>query len=487
MKVANDAIGKRQVSISTSGTKLISTIGVLLATFCCLISTGSAQTPATAWLTTYDGPGNGSDVARSVAVDASGNVYVYGWSYGGPATDTDLVVISLDSAGQQQWVYRYDGPDHKAERFRFQSRDQLLLRIDGSGNVLIAGMSWHSGRDYDYVTIKLLPTGDTAWVRTYNGSSNGTDAPMSLALDAAGNSYVTGFVWYTSQDFATIKYRPDGSTAWVAIYDDSLHSGDIPYSVRTATDGSVYVAGAISYFNPPASTWTDWFVVKYDSLGSEMWHDRHNGFGNIEDAVCLLELDRFENLIAAGWSTGLGTEWDIQVAKYRPNGDTAWMRTFDGAGHRWDAVNGLDVDRFGSVYISGYTYLPTGNPYSLIQKYDSSGVLRWSQVDSIPNWVNDRGYQVKADTLGRAYVAVAKGFSAARGIDLLVARYSDAGAVDWEVFVDTGYYNPDYSYAIALLPDGHVIAAGAAQPASGTGEDMLCVKYNTVLLKSRRR
>src|SRR5512133_3565456 len=67
-----------------------------------------------AWVGRYNGPGNGQDYATAMAVDASGNVYVTGES-SGSGTDLDYATIKYNSAGQRQWVARYNGPGNSVD------------------------------------------------------------------------------------------------------------------------------------------------------------------------------------------------------------------------------------------------------------------------------------------------------------------------------------------------------------------------------------
>jgi hypothetical protein len=76
------------------------------------------------------------------------------------------------------------------------------------GNVYVSGWSWVTQLDYDFATVKYNSSGQEQWVAIYNGPADGNDWSFSIATDASGNAYVTG--WSegvgTGYDFATIKY-----------------------------------------------------------------------------------------------------------------------------------------------------------------------------------------------------------------------------------------------------------------------------------------
>src|SRR6266511_1601778 len=160
------------------------------------------------WVARYDGPGNTNDYANAIAVDGSGNVYVTGGSGGsrvgcGGACD-DYATIKYNSSGTQQWVARYNGPGNGDD-------DARAVAIDGSGNVYVTGYSLGSGSGFDYATIKYDSSGTTQWVDRYNGPGNGDDkivSPGAIATDASGNAYVTGESTNLNgdYDYATIKY-----------------------------------------------------------------------------------------------------------------------------------------------------------------------------------------------------------------------------------------------------------------------------------------
>ena len=61
------------------------------------------------WVARYNGPANAEDWALDLVLDTSGNLCVTGWSQG-EGTDADCATIKYDREGNQLWVSRYDGP-----------------------------------------------------------------------------------------------------------------------------------------------------------------------------------------------------------------------------------------------------------------------------------------------------------------------------------------------------------------------------------------
>ncbi|MCH7496519.1 MAG: T9SS type A sorting domain-containing protein, partial [Candidatus Marinimicrobia bacterium] len=136
------------------------------------------------WVARYDGPGNASDVATALALDAAGNVYVTGISEGS-GTSVDYATVKYNTAGIQQWVARYDGPGNSDD-------GAAALALDAAGNVYVTGPSVGVGTSDNYATVKYDTAGVQQWVARYEGPENSSDVAAALALDAAGNVYVTG-------------------------------------------------------------------------------------------------------------------------------------------------------------------------------------------------------------------------------------------------------------------------------------------------------
>src|SRR6266498_4041842 len=176
--------------------------GVFLALFA---TSAPPPGPVTqAWVARYNGPGNLDDGAHAIAGDSSGNVYVTGGSLGS-GTDLDYATINYDSVGQEQWVARYNGPANGSDTPKG-------VAVDSSGNVYVTGRSLGSGGYFDYATVKYDSAGQEQWVARYNGPGNGHDDAEAIAVDSSGNVYVTGGSAGADgySDYATVKYDSAG-------------------------------------------------------------------------------------------------------------------------------------------------------------------------------------------------------------------------------------------------------------------------------------
>jgi len=205
------------------------------------VSTSYAQ--SVNWAKRYNGPGNWEESPAAIAVDALGNVYVTGGSYGaGPDHyNSDYATIKYNADGKQLWVKRYNGPGNGEDSPR-------ALAADAQGNVYVTGASPGKGSSFDYATIKYSPSGKRLWVRRYNGPGNGHDAATALAVDPKGNVYATGSteengVGEDYCNYATVKYSAGGKLLWAKTYNGPGNRHDAACAIGVDLQGNAYVTG----------------------------------------------------------------------------------------------------------------------------------------------------------------------------------------------------------------------------------------------------
>ena len=135
------------------------------------------------WTARYQGP-YGQDYPNAIAVDDSKNVYVTGASQGeGAGYINDFATVKYDSLGIERWVTRYNGSP-----FRNWRDEAMAIAVDANGVYVTGYISYYILDDScDYCTIKYdKETGDTIWLRKYNGPENKCDQACAIGLDNTG-------------------------------------------------------------------------------------------------------------------------------------------------------------------------------------------------------------------------------------------------------------------------------------------------------------
>ena len=214
----------------------------------------------------------GDDEAVGIKLDASGNVYITGHSFG---TSDDIVTVRYDSSGAQQWVTRYDSGTNDYA---------TALAVDGSGNSYVTGYSYDSnGGSPGIVVLKYGSGGGSPlWQKTYGGGT--TQAmPSAMAIDGSGSVYVTGKVGQVANyDMVTLKYLTDGTLAWAQTYGNA-NLNDFGTDVAVDGGGNVYVLGSLSQVTGNA----DFVTVKYSSAGLALNAITYDGSSTLDAPAAL--------------------------------------------------------------------------------------------------------------------------------------------------------------------------------------------------------
>lgn len=347
------------------------------------------------WIAMYSGGGIGYDCPSGLAVDHDGYVYVTGTIYNEEEI-WELCTIKYDNDGNEVWVAKYLGPGNDEG-----ARD---LEIDEEGNVYIISASSGLGTHYDYCTIKYDNDGNEQWVARYNGPGNDWDEPLDVEVDEMGNIYVVGasFGSGTDLDYCTIKYDNNGNEEWVVRYDNLDQSYDVGWRIAVDDYGNACVTGVCKGIG--GHPW-DIYTIKYDNEGNRLWVAVYDGpVSGADDPRGGIVLDREFNVYVAGWSkVGSGQyDYDFCTIKYDRNGNEIWVATYDGPSSRWDAANGIAIDNYDNIYITGESD-GIGRDYCTV-KYDSDGNELWvARYDGdYHSW--DKAWDVEVDDNFYVYV-----------------------------------------------------------------------------------
>jgi plastocyanin len=377
------------------------------------------------------------------------------------------------------WVRRYNGPANSSD-------GAAAIAVDGRGNVYVTGFSAAGGTGDDYTTIKYYPDGDTAWLRRYNGSSSAQDRACAIAVDNLGYVYVTGVIRNpgTADDYGTIKYCPNGDTAWVRKYNGPGNGWDYARAIAVDGDGNVYVTG----YDQGSSSLDDFATIKYHPNGDTAWVRRYNGPGNYYDNAYDLAVDGSGNVYVTGQSWGGVTSGDYATIKYYPNGNLAWVSTYDGPASGYDESKAIAVDDSGYVYVTGLSWGGTGADIATI-KYNPDGDTVWVRRYDGPSsdYEDDWSEDIEVDDEGNVYVTGRVNYfidkSAAgsgSSVDYCTIKYYPNGDTAWVRTYDGLASSYNVAYALSLDEYGNVYVTGESWGESGTASaDYATVKYDS--------
>ena len=188
------------------------------------------------WAATYHGPA-GPDTPVDIVVAGEGDVFVSGNSEGATSS-WDYLTVKYSPSGDTLWARRFNGAangDDEAE----------ALAVDAVGSAAVTGYAQFEAGNRDYATVRYDSAGNQVWVARYDGPASGLDHAYAIGVDQVGNAYVTGGVrvQQLASGCVTIKYDYNGDTVWVATYVAPPSTPNYGTAIALGTDGCVYVAG----------------------------------------------------------------------------------------------------------------------------------------------------------------------------------------------------------------------------------------------------
>ncbi|TKB06039.1 tandem-95 repeat protein, partial [Desulforhopalus sp. IMCC35007] len=442
----------------------------------------------------------GADVAASD--DKTGAASLGGdWvlEYRSGIIETEVAISEL---GQQNWQGVLAEVDWNTFLGGDVGDDARSLAVDASGNVYVVGYSastWgtpvhsYGGGNDAYVT-KFDTNGNLLW-NTFLGGS-GDEQAFGVNVDATGNIYVVGQstgTWGTP-----VRAYSGGADAFVAKLDSSgaiiwntfLGSGenDWGYGIDTDSSGNIYISGTSNEtWGSPVrafSTGADAFTVKLNSSGTLVWNTFLGGTGS--DGANGLEVDDSGNIFVAGFSSATwGTpvrsysgSFDALAMKLNNSGVLTWHTFMGGSGY--EVAEGGALDTSGNFYLTGRGDTTWGTPIqgygggsrdALVVKVSSDGNLGWNTFAGGTGVDYGYGIAVSGDSIyltgssdvtwgtpWRTYSSGTEGYLAEFDIN--------TGSLTIHGFL--GGSGRDVGYGVAVDGSGGVYVAGESDATWGT-------------------
>ena len=387
--------------------------------------------PVLSWAT-YLG-GNGTDTSQSIAVDGAGNAYVTGYTTtsgsGFPGTTGSSIQSTFAGGSWDSFVTKINaaGTALVYSTYLGGSGQDLghAIAVDTAGNAYVTGYTDTSGSGFpgtagssiqstngggnDVFVTKLNAVGTALVYSTYLGGG-GDDQGWGIALDTAGNAYVTGYTTTSGSGFPGTAGSPIQSTfAGGGIYGDAFvtklnaagtalvystylggSGNDAGYlhGIAVDTAGNAYVTGftdtsgsgfpgtAGSLIQSTNGGGQDAFVTKLNAVGTALIYSTYLG-GSGSDEAGGIAVDQTGQAYVTGntntssgfpgtstsliQSTNAGGSWDSFVTKLNAAGTALIYSTYLG-GSGSDEAGGIAVDQTGQAYVTGSTTTPSGFP-----------------------------------------------------------------------------------------------------------------------------
>lgn len=284
------------------------------------------------------------------------------------------------------------------------------------------------------------------WAKSMGGTSD--DKGFSIAMDANGNVYSTGFFSGTadfdpgagttnltsngSTDIFIQKLGAGGNLIWVKQIGGT--NNDYGHSIATDANGNIYTAGRFSGtvdfdLGTGTSKLTsngdfDIFIQKLDAGGNLLWVKQMGGIGH---DLGRLTVDASGNVYTTGnfeetvdFDPGVGTanlisngKRDIFIQKLDTKGNFLWVKQMGGT--FYDDAWSIATDANGNVYTTGDFWntvdfdpgtgtkdlTSNGKADIFIQKLDAAGNFLW--VKQMGGQSDDTGRSISVDKSGNVY------------------------------------------------------------------------------------
>jgi hypothetical protein len=420
------------------------------------------------WTNRYDRPLNTDDKATAVAVDQStGNVLVTGSSSSSSfGFNPDYVTIAYSEAGVALWTNRYSGP---ANWNRANG-----VAVDTAGNVIVTGTSSGEGSASDYATIAYSRSGIPLWTNRYNGTGDYEDWARAVAVDGNGNVFVTGVSngGDSDSDYATIAYSSAGVPLWTNRYNGPGREFDDPHALAVDNAGNVFVTG----YSHGGDSSADYATVAYSRTGVPLWTNRYHGPGFSYDSASAIAVDHQGRVFVTGYSSASAGSSGYVTVAYSRTGDALWTNHFNGEG----GANAVAVDQNGNVIVTGSSSGMGGLDYATIA-YSGAGVALWTNRYNGTANNNDYASAVIVDHSGNVFVT---GYSVGPGsdYDYATVAYSGSGVPLWTNRYGgpaNGVDQPALSSCLAIGRNGEVYVTGSSDGHYGgqTVSDYVTIKY----------
>jgi uncharacterized delta-60 repeat protein len=433
-------------------------------------------------------------VINSLALQADGKIVAAGYTYFSSALPQSIAVNRYNADGSLDNSFDADG--------------KLLINVNAVGNranavaiqpdgkIVVGGSLRETTTSVtDFVLVRLNADGspDNGFdgdgkLITKFGTTSSTIAALSLQTDgkivAAGNSNAG-----VARDVALARYNPDGSPDNSFDLDGVLTTNigdDFAFDVELQADGKIVVAGQTLIGATPS---IDFLSIRYNADGS--LDNSFDGDGKVtthiapgQDRASAVLIQPDGKIVLAGHNSDI-PDSDIALARYLPNGTLDASFSGDGIAvielaNSADIIIDTALQADGKIVAVGYSFGGLNQELTLA-RYNADGTLdaafgnQGSVIIAFAGF-STYGNEVVIQPDGKILVT-ATTYGIIDG-KFIIVRYNADGSLDTSFgtagisMVQVGLTS-DLLYALALQPDGKIIAGGSSDTSNASGASLL--------------
>ena len=301
------------------------------------------------------GPAEVQDFARGLTVSPDGARVFITATTERAASRSDIVTAAYrTSTGRKLWSERYEGPGDSSDfaQSLAASPDGTAVFVSSLNSSVGGGMT-HALLAYDAVT------GASRWVRADTGSLRFTgESPLQIVVDPNGSAvFVSGTARGRDRgtDFGTVAYDPgSGARVWARRYAGAPNGYDFANAVAVSPDGSTVVVAGGSLVAAVGDRLRDRRVPGGHGRHALVQAVRRPAAGY--DVANALALSRDgARVYVTGESAGRGTSSDYATVAYTARGGARlWSARYDGPSSEWDLALAVAVSPNGArVFVTG--------------------------------------------------------------------------------------------------------------------------------------
>lgn len=259
---------------------------------------------------------------------------------------------------------------------------------------------------------------------------------------------------------------------WTHRYNGPDNQPERPYDITADNSGNVYVCG----FGYRDATYRDCITIKYDSNGDTAWVRYYDGGQEFYDDAWGVAVDDSGNVFVTGSSMESGNQFDIVTIKYNSAGVEQWIARYEGPADDDDEGYDIALDDSGYIYVTGYTRSASTYTDFITIKYDNTGDTLWTATYDGPLSGLDVAHALALDDSGNVYVT-GSGNSATYDYDYITIKYNAEGDTQWVVFYDGTDSSADDEAVDIAVGGGYIYVTGTSEGLS-TSNDYVTIKYS---------